>query len=125
MKSWSILICLTFLLQAILVIASSKDVNYVPRTNRPQRKVKTSPVQVVTSSNGDVQAMLNLVNQQRQQSGAAPLKLDDHLVQAAQKHTDYQARVGQMTHDEPGRPLSTRVTETGFNWRTIGENVAQ
>ncbi|KAK9768863.1 hypothetical protein K7432_000197 [Basidiobolus ranarum] len=118
MKSWSIIICLTFVLsQVILVIAGSQDVSYV---NRRQRKVKT-----YASGNGDLQKMLTLVNQQRQQNGVKPLKLDNRLVQAAQKHTDYQARVGQMTHDEPGRPLSTRVTETGFKWRSIGENVAQ
>ncbi|KAK9762337.1 hypothetical protein K7432_012027 [Basidiobolus ranarum] len=125
MKSWITFICLTFLvLQAIHVIAGSQDVNYIQRSNRRQRKAETSPVNTETSGNGDLQKMLALVNQQRQQNGGEPLKLDNNLVQAAQKHTDYQARVGQMTHDEPGRPLSTRVTETGFKWSAIGENVA-
>ncbi|KAK9719532.1 hypothetical protein K7432_004739 [Basidiobolus ranarum] len=125
MKSWITLICLTFLLlQAIQAITGPEDVSFTQHPNRRQRKGKIFPVSATVSENGDLQKMLALVNQQRQQNGGEPLKLDINLVQAAQKHTDYQARVGQMTHDEPGRPLSTRVTETGFKWSAIGENVA-
>ncbi|KAK9703684.1 hypothetical protein K7432_010606 [Basidiobolus ranarum] len=124
MKSWTILICLTFLLLQVILGIAGQDVNYVQCTGRPQKQVKPSSVKVV-SGNGDLQKMLALVNQQRQQYGIKPLKLNNRLVRAAQKHTDYQARVNQMTHDEPGRPLGTRISETGFNWRAMGENVAR
>ncbi|KAK9765589.1 hypothetical protein K7432_005950 [Basidiobolus ranarum] len=124
MKSWTIFVGLTFLLLQVILAIAGQDANYVQCTSKPQKKVKPSAVKVV-SGNGDLQKMLSLVNQQRQQNGIKPLKLNNHLVQAAQRHTDYQARVNQMTHDEPGRPLSTRVSETGFNWRAIGENVAR
>ncbi|KAK9762604.1 hypothetical protein K7432_011503 [Basidiobolus ranarum] len=121
MKSWSIIICITFLfLQVISVTAGFQDVSNVQGTNGREKKAKKSP-----SGNGDVQKMLALVNQQRQRNGVKPLKLDNRLVRAAQKHTDYQARVSQMTHEEPGRPLRTRVAETGFKGGYIGENVAQ
>ncbi|KAK9701072.1 hypothetical protein K7432_011895 [Basidiobolus ranarum] len=120
MKSWTTLICFTLLLlQAILVIAGTPNVSYV------QPVKKTTVTKAVKPGNGDLQKMLSLVNKQRQRNGSKPLKLDNRLVQAAQKHTDYQARVNQMTHDEPGRPLSTRVSATGYKWRAIGENVAK
>ncbi|KAK9722366.1 hypothetical protein K7432_002714 [Basidiobolus ranarum] len=105
-------------------MAGSHDGSFVQRTNRRQEKARNTLVNATASGNDDLEKMLALVNEQRQQNGGKPLKLDNNLVQAAQKHTDYQARVGQMTHDEPGRPLSTRVTETGFKWSAIGENVA-
>ncbi|ORX89658.1 hypothetical protein K493DRAFT_305572 [Basidiobolus meristosporus CBS 931.73] len=55
-----------------------------------------------------------------------PRKSDIVLIgkESAQKHTEYQASIGQITHSEPGRPLSTRVSKTGFRWTALGENVA-
>ncbi|ORX95119.1 SCP-domain-containing protein [Basidiobolus meristosporus CBS 931.73] len=112
MKSWSTLICLTlFVLQAMLIFAAPISL--------PQSPAQTG------AGNGDVKAMLRLVNKQRRLNGQAPLRLDNRLIRAAQKHTDYQARVDQMTHDEPGRPMSSRVSETGFKWSAVGENVAK
>ncbi|KAK9728606.1 hypothetical protein K7432_000953 [Basidiobolus ranarum] len=124
MKNWTTLIFFTlFLFQAILIVVDARNVQ-VPTKGRP-RKGKTSLVTVaVTAGTGNLQNMLNLVNQQRMKNGRPLLKLDSRLVQAAQKHTDYQARVGQMTHNEPGRPLSLRVSESGFRWTALGENVA-
>ncbi|ORX89381.1 SCP-domain-containing protein [Basidiobolus meristosporus CBS 931.73] len=136
MKCWSATVCLTFLiLQAVLVLTApighpvkipSGGFHRFPTSPTPPTPPTspTSPPQT-GSGNGDVQKMLELVNQQRQMNGQPALKLDDRLVLSAQKHTDYQARVGQMTHDEPGRPLSTRVSETGFKWSAVGENVAK
>ncbi|ORX88428.1 SCP-domain-containing protein [Basidiobolus meristosporus CBS 931.73] len=106
MKSWASLICFLFLLlQVVLGLTTTVTTN-------------------VLSRNFDVQRMLNLVNLQRTRNGRAPLKLDNRLVQAAQKHTNYQAKVGQLTHSEPSRPLSLRISETGFRWTAIAENVA-
>ncbi|KAK9767226.1 hypothetical protein K7432_003108 [Basidiobolus ranarum] len=127
MKSWTIIICFAFfLLQVTSVIADLQ--NSRVRTRRPQRTgttpSKPNPTPTPGVGNDDLQKMLELVNQQRQQNGQNPLQLDSRLVQAAQKHTDYQASIGQITHDEPGRPLSTRVSETGFKWTALGENVA-
>ncbi|ORX76457.1 SCP-domain-containing protein [Basidiobolus meristosporus CBS 931.73] len=124
MKSWFTAICLiSLVLQAVLVFAAPIG-HSVRIPNRSSQRFPTSPPQT-GSGNGDVQKMLELVNRQRQLNGKTALKLDNRLVLSAQKHTDYQARVGQMTHDEPGRPLSTRVSETGFKWRALGENVAK
>ncbi|ORY01524.1 SCP-domain-containing protein [Basidiobolus meristosporus CBS 931.73] len=105
MKSWTTLICLTLLvLQALLIFAA--------------------PISTPGSGNADVKMMLRLVNKQRRLNGQAPLRLDNRLIRAAQKHSDYQARVGQMTHNEPGRPMATRISKTGFKWTALGENVA-
>ncbi|ORX96000.1 SCP-domain-containing protein [Basidiobolus meristosporus CBS 931.73] len=126
MKGWTVLICISFLLlQAVLIFAApmGRPVRRIP--SRPKKLPPSTGQTGSGTGNGDLQKMLQLVNQQRQMNGQPALKLDDRLVQAAQKHTDYQARVGQMTHDEPGRPLSTRVNETGFKWSAIGENVAK
>lgn len=66
------------------------------------------------------QRLLELHNQNR----AIPLKRVEELDRSAQLHNDYMVRTGKLTHDEPGRPLGNRVSEQGYNWSYLGENIA-
>ncbi|CAG8461860.1 12616_t:CDS:2 [Ambispora gerdemannii] len=70
------------------------------------------------------QTMLDLVNAERKKAGVGALVLDDRLNSAAQKHSDYQAKIKQMTHDDAAGDLGTRITKEGFSWSACGENVA-
>ncbi|KAK9759935.1 hypothetical protein K7432_016530 [Basidiobolus ranarum] len=72
----------------------------------------------------DANVLLALVNQQRQLVGAPALTMDPRLTLAAERHTIFQATIHEMTHDEPGRTLGQRISETGYVWSNIGENVA-
>lgn len=84
---------------------------------------------------GDVaQRVLALVNQARSQARmcgsepfqpARPLTLDARLTQAAAAHANAMAQGSFMEHE--GRDGSTpaeRVSRTGYNWRSVGENIA-
>jgi uncharacterized protein YkwD len=69
--------------------------------------------------------MLDQVNAERSGHGLAPMRLDDRLVLAAQRHADDQARRGQMTHTGgDGSTLAERVDRVGYDWRSLAENVA-
>ncbi|KAK9760375.1 hypothetical protein K7432_015677, partial [Basidiobolus ranarum] len=72
----------------------------------------------------DANTLLALVNQQRQNAGVPALTIDPRLTVAAERHTLYQAAVQMMTHDEPNRSLGQRISEIGYGWSNIGENVA-
>ncbi|KAK9760335.1 hypothetical protein K7432_015751 [Basidiobolus ranarum] len=72
----------------------------------------------------DANRLLGLVNQERQKVGVPALSIDPRLMVAATRHTLYQAAVQRMTHDEPNRSLGQRISETGYPWSNIGENVA-
>ncbi|KAK9695711.1 hypothetical protein K7432_012828 [Basidiobolus ranarum] len=72
----------------------------------------------------DPNALLALVNQQRQLVGVPALTIDPRLTLAAERHTLFQATIHKMTHDEPNRTLGQRISETGYVWSNIGENVA-
>lgn len=71
-----------------------------------------------------VQILLELHNQQRVSYGLTPFNNVEELDMAAQLHNDFMAETNRLTHDEPGRPLGYRISEQGYNWNYIGENIA-
>lgn len=75
---------------------------------------------------GEVQGeLLALVNVRRQQAGIAPLRLNSHLSQAAQRHVEDLSRQGAISHvGSDGSTLRVRIEATGYPWSAIGENVA-
>lgn len=73
------------------------------------------------------QQIVDLTNQQRQQYGLPPLRVDPKLVRAAQIQASAMAQLGIMDHNLPGAALPTlqdRLAYVGYNFTTAGENVA-
>lgn len=69
--------------------------------------------------------MLKVVNQKRAENGLEPLCLNKKLVQAAQAHSEDQARSKRMSHTgSDGSSMSQRMKAAGFNWNSAAENVA-
>jgi uncharacterized protein YkwD len=69
--------------------------------------------------------MLTLVNRDRAQAGLTPLRLDDDLSQAAQKHSGEMAAKRQLSHQFSGEPeLPQRIAENSkLQFDETGENV--
>lgn len=77
---------------------------------------------------------LMLVNEARAQArqcgdkwfaAANPLKLNSLLTQAAQEHANEMARLRYVDHEgKDGSTPATRVSDTGYQWKIEGENVA-
>ncbi|CAG8672297.1 6040_t:CDS:2, partial [Scutellospora calospora] len=57
--------------------------------------------------------MLKLVNAERQKNN----------LPAAQKHTDYMARIKMLTHKE-NLDIGARIKAQGYDWTLCGENIA-
>jgi uncharacterized protein YkwD len=56
---------------------------------------------------------------------APPLTVNAQLVAAAQRHATDQLNHGEMSHQgSDGSWPSERVSDTGYAWRSVGENVA-
>ena len=69
--------------------------------------------------------ILNLVNQERSTVGLDPLAIDSQLDTAANLHTDEMVQADRMSHQLPGEAgLGDRVSDTGYNWSRLAENVA-
>ena len=72
------------------------------------------------------QTCTSLVNKERTSRGLKALAIDSRIQNAAQKHSNYQAKAGQMTHHEPAPRYSAgdRMGAEGYRWSWWGENVA-
>jgi uncharacterized protein YkwD len=66
-----------------------------------------------------------LVNEEREAAGCSPVTVDDALTDAALGHSRDQSERGEMGHEgSDGSRVGDRATEAGYQWRSIGENVA-
>jgi LysM repeat protein len=77
---------------------------------------------------GDAWALISEVNALRASYGLAPYEVNNSLMSAAQKHSDYQAQIGTWTHTGPGgsRPHD-RAVAAGYGGGAqvfVSENVA-
>lgn len=70
--------------------------------------------------------VLARVNEARRRAGVQPLRSDALLDRAAQRHAqDMQAR-GYFAHESPeDDTVRERAKGAGYDWRTIGENIAE
>lgn len=70
--------------------------------------------------------MLARVNAARRKAGVAPLRASADLDQAAQRHAEDMLARGYFAHQSPERKsVRERAQAAGYDWRTIGENIAE
>lgn len=82
-------------------------------------------LQTYTQPSDYVNLMLERVNLERGAQGLPALCTNSKLQQAAQRHSDDQAANNFMDHTgSDGSLMSQRVTDAGYNWRGVAENVA-
>ena len=71
------------------------------------------------------QSVVDSVNYHRAQAGRRAVVVDARLTAAAQGHSDHMARERIMTHIGAGwTDGGMRISNSGYRWRTWGENVA-
>jgi uncharacterized protein YkwD len=71
-------------------------------------------------------ALLDAVNHERRGQGLPPLRWNDALADAAQKHAREMARQNSVSHTLPGEPsLASRATKAGTRFSWISENIVQ
>ncbi|MFJ8048349.1 CAP domain-containing protein [Streptomyces luteogriseus] len=78
------------------------------------------------SGGGTEAQVLALVNKERAAAGCSPVTANDRLTRAADDYSDVMASSGVMSHTGPdGSTMTTRVEAAGYQWSTLGENIAQ
>ncbi|GMF12645.1 unnamed protein product [Phytophthora lilii] len=100
---------------SLLVVAT---VSEAANLRQAQRKLQTQP--------GDYfSAMLDRVNKERAAEGLPALCTNKKLQEAAQRHSDDQAANSYMDHTgTDGTNIEDRITQAGFDWSAVAENVA-
>lgn len=100
--------------------AEKKYAAYLPIIQQPGEPIRLSRYDVVA------QRMLELVNDERQRAGCAPVAVNDKLTRAAQKHTEDMAAHGFVDHrGSDGSLPHERVLREGYNYGYAGESIAK
>jgi uncharacterized protein YkwD len=82
-------------------------------------------LQTYTQSDDYISAMLDRVNQARAVEGLPALCTNKKLQEAAQQHSNDQAKHDFMDHTgTDGTSMNERVTQVGYDWSSVAENVA-
>lgn len=68
--------------------------------------------------------LLQLHNNHRSTLGLSTLKLNQALVDAAQKHTNWMLINNNLSHFGNGKGPGDRITAEGYKWSAYGENIA-
>lgn len=115
-------------------IAASNTIHQPARVGDGAHRMASAAGRVVPSPTdtarqatpaGDAVALLaELVNVERSRSGRSPLHLEPRLTIAAEAHARDMATSGVMQHaGSDGSDGGTRLTRTGYDWATWGENI--
>ncbi|NJM68317.1 MAG: hypothetical protein HC851_22950 [Acaryochloris sp. RU_4_1] len=97
-----------------------------PRLDNGWNDVISSIKKVGISQNNVVQRVLDLSNAERAKVGAPPLRFNAQLTAVAQAHTNLMVQYNQLSHQLPSEPsLGDRVSQAGYRWSGIAENIAQ
>ncbi|KAG7385996.1 hypothetical protein PHYPSEUDO_000851 [Phytophthora pseudosyringae] len=82
-------------------------------------------LQTYTQTDGYQTKMLELVNEQRANNGLSSLCLNSKLLVSALCHSKDMAAKDYMAHNgSDGSTMEERITQAGFVWTAVGENVA-
>jgi uncharacterized protein YkwD len=69
------------------------------------------------------QRILDVTNEARKKEGLPPLSVDPLLVEAARKHSQMMAKMGQLEHEFDGVSLDQRLKKVGYKFQACGENI--
>lgn len=97
-----------------------------PAATKTTDKPKAATVTATVTANAAPEAQVfTLVNTERAKVGCTALTADDRLTAAARGHSTDMATRNYFSHDTPeGVSVGTRVTNTGYKWSMVGENIA-
>ncbi|MEB3360167.1 MAG: CAP domain-containing protein [Synechococcales bacterium] len=85
----------------------------------------TSPTGDSTTNINFINQVLQLTNQFRAENGVPPLALNTLLNSAAQNHSQNMAQQDFFSHTgADGSSLANRVTAVGYEYQSVGENIA-
>jgi uncharacterized protein YkwD len=99
------------------------------RSDAPPEPTRPAPPPPATKPTGDAAleaAVFDLVNQERAKAGCQSLSVDTRLTTAAREHSADMANRDYFDHNTPeGVTVATRVTNAGYKWSSVGENIAK
>lgn len=91
-----------------------------------RNEISEEPVSMASEANSaGSYELLQLINQSRIKQGLPPLVQDVKLTALAVEHAEEMAKQGFISHDLPSGNIFVRMNRAGYNYDTIGENIAR
>jgi len=109
----------TLLLLALLALGCR-----TPRDVLPNHELSQDLGREVATSGSIEQPVINRTNAERKAAGLRPLIDSPQLAEAARRHAADMARRDKLAHEVDGRTAADRVKVAGFEYRSVGENIA-
>jgi uncharacterized protein YkwD len=111
---------------ACLLLSSAAFGQSVERHERDSTEPQPpAPTQAHKPDLAEVEKLVvNYTNEFRKQQGRRPLKVNDKLSKAAHDFADFLARTDTFSHTADGKQPSQRVSEHGYAWCAVAENIA-
>lgn len=69
-------------------------------------------------------AIVEMTNAYRAKNNKGPVRAEPRLTRAARAYARFLARTKQFSHTADGREVGARISEAGYDWCTVGENLA-
>ena len=83
-------------------------------------------VALTSGAAGDPRLEIPRVDAERKKAGVPPLRSNDRLDQAAQRHAQDMLARHYFAHESPeGQTVRERARAAGYDWRAVGENIAE
>jgi uncharacterized protein YkwD len=74
---------------------------------------------------GDEKALIELANKARAEAKLSQLKINPLLCKVAKQHSQNMAKQEKMEHVLDGKRPAQRVSDAGYDYRKVGENLAK
>lgn len=102
------------------------------QTQQQQTQHRISPrpavmaaVSAPLAASGLERQAFNAINSERMRKGLSPLAWDGDLCRVARRHSENMGRLNFFDHQGPdGSNLLTRISASGIDWKSLGENIA-
>ncbi|KAG3128849.1 hypothetical protein PI126_g21208 [Phytophthora idaei] len=109
------------LVRSLAPFAAANGVSEAANLRQAQRSLGAT----YSQSNDFLSEMLAFVNKERAAEGLPPVCGNKKLQSSSQRHSDDMAQNNYMAHDgADGSTMSQRITDAGYKWGAVGENVA-
>jgi uncharacterized protein YkwD len=111
----------------ILLVLAVVLAGTVVACNLPTSPERAPDENVVVAPSGLIAEIIQRTNEERRTAGLQGLAANNLLMQAAEIQVAQIATAGRLEHTLPEArypSLADRVNSTGYNWQTIGENLA-
>jgi uncharacterized protein YkwD len=120
-----LVVCLALAMTVVATAAPVAGASAHPKRRRPPPARCANANRPATRASRDAMraAVVCLINQRRTRRGLPALTVSPRLNSSAQAWTSVMVATGNFSHG-PGTAFASRISATGYDWRTAGENIA-